>query len=243
MATKRMKLQKGKSLIPLFSMDVDGKTLIINRDYVRGLYPFKDILSSDNTKDKNQAYKIFMYIYLMNDYNSELDGLPYEEKHNKAIVLADINTIEMPNFEKTKVLKDATNHYLTIYEALNPQIKLYRTLRRSLHTAERTIQTLSNRLESSLNNIEKRQRALEAKQDSTTEDLLIDISPVISDLNSLMSLSKSLPDTINSINNIFDSIKEEELEDTIVRGGGNVGDREDPSYRDRFTHKKSNHAE
>jgi hypothetical protein len=238
MASKKQKLQKGKSLVPLFELGADGETLVINREYVRGQYPFKDLLNTDNTKDKNQAYSMLMYIYLMNDYNSELDGLPINEKHEKAVVLSKIDLAKFPNFENTKVMKDATAYYNMIYEALNPQIKLYRALKRSLHTADKAVGTLIDRIENNLNNITKRQEQLANKTNPTPEELIIDISPILSDLQSLISLSKGLPDTIASIDSIFNSIKEEEIIDSTMRGGTSVGNRENPDYLKDF-HKRT----
>jgi hypothetical protein len=210
----KIQLTPGSSLFPIFKV-VEGE-LVIARENIIGMYPFCDILARDKSEGKKRAYQEFMYIYLMYDINSEFEGLPVKERLIKSIKAC---SLEM-DYEPDALVLQARNSYEEIYAILNPQVKMYLTLRRGLKSGEKVISNV----------IEKIEELIE-QYDVRKEGQANEIGNMVTLLNTLNSLAGQFPSAIANIDSIYKSIKESDAQlEAEVYGGGTRFSREDPDY-------------
>lgn len=166
---------------------------------------FRILIAKDTDRFKKKALIEFAFIYFMYDYKSPYYIYSEEERLQK--VKRDCG------FESTwiidKKLQNAINKYIELQET--PTIKTLKAIKESLLTSSKVIHKLQQVIESSL----------------VSDDDSIDITDIVDNVERLLKLSDKLPNAINSLQQLEEKVKAEQVSDTKIRGGGKINAYED----------------
>lgn len=220
----------------IFTIDDKG-SLILNKEYIRGIEPFKTILERDKGskgdvqgRKKEQAWKEFMYIYIVASVFSFPNKGGYNDKECHE---AGISESKLPSdFKPDPVIKDAIIRYKEIQLAMLPSISSLSIGLKGLRLSGVISENISRSIESTL---ELKQKKDQEKIDNGEEiDILSSIASndmLITQLNQLLKITNQLPVTIENIETLKGKITKEEMGDTMGRGGQKLGNRADPNRK------------
>ena len=184
----------------------DGE-LVLDSDEILTIPQFAKIYKNDKTKDKQNAFKRFAYIYQMCDYKSlpNQEGYSEKEAHKYSVEVADLPADYRPSSDVVAAMKE--------YKKMR-----YNVLRESVLELKKSFKTIINvignarvRLNDNINN------DMDGK---TEEEKNAIIAASIELITKLISLSTSLNKQIEELGKTLAKIHKEETEskEGIVRG-------------------------
>jgi hypothetical protein len=168
---------------------------------------FKKLIANDKDRFKKNVIKDFAYIYFMYDYKSPYVIYSEDDRHDKLV-----KELELGDFKVTRLLQDAIDKYLELQET--PTLKSLTATRDGLLTASKVI----SKLQKVINN------KLEAIDDENN-----DMEEILSNVEKLLKISSELPKAVNTVQQLEKRVKEEQVGESKIRGGGKVNLFEDPN--------------
>ena len=212
--------------IRIFKLDDTTQTLVIDREEIRLISEFKEILTRDkgdkgdsnsvSYREKKQATKEFTYIYFYCDYQSPYINYPELERHEKSKADA-----QLPDrWERDNLIDKAITKYEQVQET--PSMKMLKSLNRGLLLSSKVVDTVTNNIQGALNLI------IPDKTDTvSTANNIIHTEALVTNLGILIKLSTEVPKALRSVNETIEQVKKEVQEKEGIRGGGDKGGRED----------------
>lgn len=168
---------------------------------------FRALIAYDKDRFKKQALKEFAYIYFMNDYKSPYINFSEEDRHKKLI-----KELELGNdWVVHKTLQSAIDKYIELQET--PTVKTLKVTREGLLTASKVISKLKQVIDRSLEDINDDEN---------------DMTDILNNVEKLLKISSELPKTVNTLQQLEKKVKEEQVGDSKIRGGGQVNLFENP---------------
>lgn len=167
---------------------------------------FRNLIAYDKDRFKKQALKEFAYIYFMYDYKSFYSNYSSEDRHNKLIKELELGK----DWKVHKILQSAIDKYIELQET--PTIKTLKATKEALLTASKVIEKLREVINKSLDELENNS----------------DMEEILTNVEKLLKISSTLPTTVNTLQQLEKKVKEEQLGDSKIRGGGQVNLFENP---------------
>jgi hypothetical protein len=169
----------------------------------------KGSVGDSDGRKKLQAWKEFMYLYMICDYYSypNQKGLTEREAHMYGIKEAELPKDWIPD----KVILDAMDFYVEANESVARELN--KELVASFKNSSRVVKKLRNETE-----------ALLAKPSLTA----VEVGQLTDMQNTLLDIAVKLPKNLKALQESADLIKKEEQEGEIGRGGDMVLDSQDP---------------
>lgn len=164
---------------------------------------FRELIAYDKDRFKKHALKEFAYIYFMHDYKSPYVIYSEEDRHKKIIKEVGLDS----TWKVHPTLKKAIDKYLELQDT--PTLRSLRVTREGLITASKVISKLRKVIEESL------------ETDNDMEDILTNVEK-------LLKISSELPKTVGTIQQLEKRVKEEQVGESKIRGGGQVNYFENP---------------
>ena len=168
---------------------------------------FRKLIANDKDRFKKNVLKEFSYIYFMYDYKSPYVNYSEEDRHNKLV-----KELELEDFKVDKTLQDAIDKYIELQET--PTLKSLKATREGLLTASKVITKLQRVIDASLEAI-----------DDENNDMEI----ILTNVEKLLKISSALPSAVNTVQQLEKKVKEEQVGESKIRGGGKVNLFEDPN--------------
>ena len=218
----------------LFSVDDDG-LLIINKVEVRKIKEFRIILERDKGskgdsegKKKYQAFKEFMYIYLIADVKSIYRDLPIEERKDRAKRKAELED----DWKEDSSIKDATKVYERIPKLTGSEHAYYNASK-GMYSIGEDLKLFNKANARTRKKIEKLE--LEMEDDDITPDQLESKEYMLDKLTENLSkntqeivkLSNLLPKAYEGLEGLYEKMRKEQEGKKKLYGGGEVGRREE----------------
>lgn len=218
----------------LFTIDDDGN-LVINKIEARDITEFRKILQRDkgsegdyDGKKKFQAFKEFMYIYLIADPGSTYRDLPIDERKDKAKKRAKLSE----DWKEDALIKESILVYIDTLKLSGIEHAYYNASRGLYSIGEdlelfnkandRTRKKIS-KLELEIEDGEFTPDEIERKQlemDRLTENLSKNTQEIV-------KLSNSLPSAYKGLEDLYTKMRKEQESDKRLYGGGELGNREE----------------
>lgn len=214
----------------------DNGTLKLSRVEITAIDEFNEVIRSDRGSEgdsdgrkKYKAFAEFLYIFFVYDYESPHSKLPDALRKEKAIKDAKLPI----GWKPTNVVKAAIKRYVAIQDAQSPSNKILISLERGLSLSSKIVDGLVNKMERTLTAIDK---AIDAPLPTDGSVIIFpDVTPLVTDMNTLMSLSKTIPESIKAIELIREKVLQEKGSSEVIRGGREKSNREDRKYlEERF---------
>jgi len=168
---------------------------------------FRSLIAYDKDRYKKNALKEFAYIYFMYDYKSPYVNFSEEDRHKKLIKELELDS----DWVVHKTLQKAIDKYIELQET--PTVKTLKVTREGLLTASKVIGKLKQVIDKSLENI------------SEEND---DMTDILNNVEKLLKISSELPKTVNTLQQLEKKVKEEQVGESKIRGGGQVNLFENP---------------
>lgn len=213
---------------------LENQLLVIDKDEVRAIPEFRVILERDkgskgdvDGRKKYRAFKEFMYIYFIADYESWTNkgGYNDKEKHNFAVVDADLE----PTFKPDAEIKAAIAKYSQTQLAMLPALSTLSTMVKGLKIADKISQNIIENIELSMEaHKEKKRKAAENNEPLNAGDDLVLTQALVNQLEQLMDISNKIPKTIDTLEKIEDRLAKDKSGASVGRGGKEIGNRADP---------------
>lgn len=186
---------------------------------------------------KLKAYQEFLYIFYVYDYESPIAKLPDTPRITKALTLIGLPS----NWKPDKDVKAAIKTYLDLQNDLSPTNKVLISLERGLNLSSKIIDSLVSKMERTLALVEEASNKINTPTDFDKLEVpgaitpvhttvFPDITPLVSDMNTLISLSERIPSAIKTIEVVREKVNQEKGSSEIIRGGREKRNREDPTY-------------
>lgn len=173
---------------------------------VRIIPEFRNLIAYDKDRFKKQALKEFAYIYFMYDYKSFYSNYSSDDRHKKLVKELELGA----DWKVHKVLQEAIDKYIELQET--PTVKTLKATREALLTASKVIEKLKEVINKLLEDL---------GESSDMEDILTNVEK-------LLKISSALPTTVNTLQQLEKKVKEEQIGDSKIRGGGQVNLFENP---------------
>ncbi len=187
--------------------NIEDNVVVLSTE-LRLVPEFRDLLALDKTRAKTEAFKWFSFIYFMFDYKSPY--IVYSEEDRQTKVLKEVKLPE--DFKIFTKLVYAIDKYLSFQET--PTLQSLKATREGLLTASKVIHKLQQVIENKLNKMEE------------GDD---DMDTILNNVEKLLKISSELPKTVNTLQQLEKRVKEEQVGESKIRGGGKVNLFEDPS--------------
>lgn len=168
---------------------------------------FRKLIANDKDRFKKNVLKEFSYIYFMYDYKSPYINYSEEDRHDKLIKELEFEE----NWKVHKLLQDAIDKYIELQET--PILKSLKATREGLLTASKVIAKLQKVIDKSLDEI---------------ADEATDMEDILTNVEKLLKISSVLPSAVNTVQQLEKKVKEEQVGESKIRGGGKVNLFEDP---------------
>lgn len=218
--------------VNLFKINEDG-TLIINKDEVREIKEFRQILFDDKGSEgdadgrkKYYAYKVFKFIRAYVHPTSIYRDLPEKKKFKNCVAFAELPDTWQPN--------DIVKAAMTKYKKLIPLSALfhaYLNANKGVYNIGEDLELLNERRDSIRIKVKALHKKLENTKDKDLEaELFSSIEQQTQFLlnvgNQIMKLSNDLPSSFNTVEELKKKLAKEESQGSQIYGGGNLGRRE-----------------
>lgn len=219
----------------LFDIDENG-LLIINKVEARQIQEFKLILQRDkgsegdfNGKKKYQAFKEFMYIYLVSSPKSIYRDLPIKERKAKAKKKAELNG----DWKEGVLIKEAIDKYERILKLSSAEYSYYNASR-GIYSIGKDLDLFNQANDRLRIKINKLQLSIEDDVNLTTDEIesmehQLDVltENLSKNTQEIIKLNKVLPDAFDSLEKLYKKMMEEQRGDNKLYGGGKLGNREE----------------
>jgi len=177
---------------------------------------------------RHQATKIFTYIYYMYDIRSPYSSIAEDkERHKKAAKDSGLGI----NFKPNNKEKQAIVKFKELSEYTYPEIKLLKSLKDSMEISDKFISLTNKKM---LNLLEKVETVdLNELQDEDQAESILNVLSVVTssikeEINFVMPFIDKVKKGIQSINEIEKELMKQFKEDTVAKGGHQIGNRADP---------------
>jgi len=168
---------------------------------IKTIKEFAKIITKDKDRFKKLAYKELAYIFHTTDFSSPYAIYQKEEREKRVIKDVGLDSDWKPDI----YVKEAIEKYKELSET--PTIKSVKAIKESLITSSKVIEAIQQSVENNLKHEE-------------TDDF--DIDDMISKVDKLLTLSEKLPKAIESLNNLEEKVKAEQLGNSKLKGGGKL---------------------
>ena len=218
----------------LFTIDDDGN-LVINKIEARDITEFRKILQRDkgsegdyDGKKKFQAFKEFMYIYLIADPGSILRDLPIDEKKERARKQAKLNE----DWKEDVLIKESILVYGDVL-ALSGSEHAYYNASRGLYSIGEDLELFNKANDRTRKKIVKLE--LEIEDGNLTPDELerkvYELDKLTENLSKntqeIVKLSNLLPNAYKGLEDLYAKMRKEQEGKKNLYGGGELGNREE----------------
>ena len=213
---------------------IENDLLVIDKDEVRGKPEFRILLERDrgskgdvDGRKKFQAYKEFMYIYLIADLESWINKAGYNDKeaHKAALKDADLDS----TFKLDSDIKIAITTYRTLQLEMLPALSTLSSILKGLKVADKISQSIIENIETVMDNHKERKiKAAEQNEPLNPGDDLVITQNLVAQLGQLMDISTKIPKTIETLEKIEDRLAKDKSGISLGRGGKEIGNRADP---------------
>jgi len=173
---------------------------------------FAIIFNRDVSKNKEQAFREFNYIYQRADYRAYpvRNGLNELEAHHYAV-----KTAQLPeSYIVPKEIENAIKKYKDEQETV--VIRLNNEILRSFNSAYATIQIINDSIKTLITKVKE----VKKKHPDDTSQIDTYTSSIIGNQEKLMGISKAMPAQIESHKNYEILLKKEEDKKRMSYGGG-----------------------
>lgn len=220
--------------------EIQNNMPIIN-PVARTIEPFKKIITRDRDRTKKQAIKELAYIYYTHDYLSPYYNYNADERE---AILRD--NLGMPkDWKIDEDMQKALDTYASLREATD--LKFLREAIETLHASSSTLALLRQQLEASVRTLQNT-KPMEVRDrdefpdgeegkiryEDHIETVLLNnrnrqemTTGAVKSVQELLVLTKNIPATIKTLQELEQKIKKELSMDARIRGGGEVGSYED----------------
>lgn len=204
----------------LFELDEDG-ILTLCKEEIRAVPEFAKILRRDlgysvgGKRIKKKAFREFKYIFFVYDYGSPYANASFEERKEKAIKDCGLDA----GFKPDKEIREAINYYIEQQDLAVPSMGILVSLERGLVATNKIINALVGRMNKILENFDE--------EDNSKN---IDVEGLISQFNTLMTMAKEIPNTLDNVEKIRSKVMTEKGGGAVKRGNQVKSNREDPDY-------------
>ena len=225
-------------MFKLFTLDAKNN-LVINIPEVTAMREFKDVLSrrrpmpgdSDGRKKLFNALEL-IYVKFMAEADSEesvYHAFNDKERHERIIRDYDIPD----DFKVDTIIKLAIAKYKEIQEEYIPSIRILNTLHRGLMSSANTIETYNSQIDKLVEHndimLNKILMAGGDTEDATMESVLQMNELLQSNVDKMMKISDKLPQALQRIAELRESVKGEKAKARKKRGDKEKFNREDPN--------------
>tara|TARA_R110000772_G_C13310328_1_gene440541 strand:+ start:59984 stop:60691 length:708 start_codon:yes stop_codon:yes gene_type:complete len=225
----------------LFIIDFKTGTLELNKDEIRKIREYRDILERDRGKmvegDHDGRKKLFAkkelyYVYIMADPFNMYSILNEARKHQRA--LEDTGLISIKGWKPDEVIKDAMKAYLRDMYELSPTAKAVINSRKALDNVGNDIALLNEYSDQLRIDIEARKDTIKDIEELEEEKIVAraSMTTLLTQLSAnnkeVFNLTSTLPDRIDALENLKIKLSKEDSERDEVIGGGGTYRREDP---------------
>jgi len=207
---------------------VQNGHLILKREELRGTPSFRKIIERDrggtevgdsDGRRKIRAFKEFMYIFYMCDYESPFAPLDDETRHKKAVTFAKLPEGWKPD----KDLRTAIADYIQAQDDALPTARIINSIKYNLNMADKIVKLVGNKIQKQLDSIS-------AAEENGGIEIPVDVTSLVNDLQKIQTITDNLPKTFDTLDALEKRLSAERGGGTTVRGGGTKGNREDPDY-------------
>lgn len=213
---------------------VENDLLVIDKDETRAIPEFKVILERDkgakgdtDGRKKFRAFKEFLYIYYVADFESFLSRGGYNEKEKHKLAIKEAGLEE--DFKVDNDIKNAIEKYSSTQLLIMPALSTLSTIIKGLKTADKISQNIVESIESVMDSFkEKKKAALAENAPWNPGDDAVMTSHVVGQLEYLLKISNNIPKTIKTLEEIEERLAREKSGVNLGRGGKKIGNRADP---------------
>jgi len=213
---------------------LENGLLILDKEYIRGIEEFRRILERDRGSEgdadgrkKFMAFKHFMYMYITNSPAAYPQKGGYSDKESH---IAGIKESKLPdNYKPDAELKTCMEKYKEIRAALNPASQSLSIIVKSLRLSSKIAENITTSMEDSLEAMAKEKAQLKASGEPTNipAELLMN-EKLIAQLDQVIKISNKVPDTIKTLEATEARLLQEEMGESLGRGGRKIGNRAEP---------------
>lgn len=207
--------------------------LVIDKDTVRGVKEFADILAkrkkiagdADGRK-KVMALKELLYVHGMADYGSIHSSFTGEEQHTRVK-----DDYGLPsNWRPDAEVKAAIAKYKEIILSYSYTAKILNSLERGLMMSADAVDSYIEQMQIALITSRKLINTLSETEDIETIVAMQSTNQLIqSSIKEILSLAKTVPESLKQIRGLQEQVKKEMSESEQLKGGHSKGNREDPN--------------
>jgi hypothetical protein len=232
----RRKTTKILDIPSLRLFSVDNHELVIDKDEVRGIKEFADILKKRKTckgdsdgRKKVMATKELLYVKFMADIDTVHSAFTGEERHKRAKEDADLPRNWSPDDEVEAAIekyKEIINEYSYTASILN---SVEQGLLMSSKAVKTYIRQMQTAIEASNNLVDKMTNDIDADKNELAESMESVNSLIQTSISKILKIATDLPATLSQIKDLQEQVKEDASKNRTIRGGHRKGNREDPS--------------
>lgn len=218
---------------------IENHILVIDKDEIRLIPEFKELLVRDKGKGGNDrgsktiCYKEFKYIYFVADYKSPYVDYPDKEREKYSREDAGLEN----DWKVDSAIRLAIDKYKKLQET--PSIRILNSLQRGLMLSSQVVDNVCNDIQylldeskSDLVNLQGSEETDPIKLKELKKAAILKqmeySQALVSNLTTLQELGAKVPKTLLGIENLAERVRKETEGDNTVRGGGKKGNRADP---------------
>ena len=176
---------------------------------------FKKLYTRDRSRGRKEAVRELSYVFFMLDYRSPYTIYSKEERDYRLRT-----TLGFPEgWKPDAAVKAALSKYEEFM--VTPAARTLSAIREGLITSTKVIETLTADLQMRMDNF------LIQDEEEEGVDKSGMLTKMLTQIQSLLKISDSLPSTINTLDALEEKIKKEQSGNSRIKGGGRVGDYED----------------
>lgn len=229
----------------LFYLNPKTELIELHKEELRLIPEFRKILERDKgsgSKRKLNALKEFTFLYLYTDWDSPYVSLNDKERYDKSIKDAGL----IKGWFIDDVINKAIDKYKELQVVSSPDVDIVNNLVKGLQTSNTFISQLISIIQNDMNHVVKAQEVYDKtdfKNENDKEDAFnalmasrtTHIGNISKNIKELIEYSKTIPASIKSLKQFENNVREDVGDQSrVVVGGGEVYNREDPSYLNRL---------
>jgi len=199
----------------LFSTDEDNKVIV----HPEALFipEFKKLIN--RTRARQRALTEIAYIYHYVAYNS-----PYAAySPSKRAAKLGLDLFDNEKYKPDEDIIAAMGRYDDMQQS--PSLNALKSIMDALDTSSKVIDEMRKSIEAELAEVQISEKEI---------DKDINIKRCIAHIKNIIELSSNIPDTIERVKKLEDSVKSEQLKNITAKGGHSLNPRENPEYLIKF---------
>ena len=219
---------------------VEGGLLVLAKEELRNIAPFKAILERDKGSDgdhdgrkKYKAFKEFYYIWYVCDVRSPGNRSGYNEKELHVYAIKESRLED--TYKPDKLIKEAILYYRGEQEKMLVSSAAVSNLIKGIRMADTLCRRMTSNMEKILQQEEEESELREERKLAGEQVEPVNIlemagrtQALLAQFDQLVKIAEKTPKILSTLEGLEKKLKIEETGVNTVRGGGVKGNRADP---------------